>query len=125
MLTLGWVTLLLLIVLFAGLPVAFSLGATSVLLVGLFDLPVKLIASTVFTSLDSFVVIAIPLFVLMSRILLDGKVGDDLFEVMNVWVRHLPGDSPSPRSWPAPSSRPSAGPGRPRRRPSGWWRTPR
>ncbi len=91
MLTLGWVTLLLLIVLFAGLPVAFSLGATSVLLVGLFDLPVKLIANTMFTSLDSFVVIAIPLFVLMSRVLLDGKVGDDLFEVMNVWVRHLPG----------------------------------
>jgi C4-dicarboxylate transporter, DctM subunit len=91
MLTLGWVTLLLLVVLFAGLPVAFSLGATSVLLVGLFDLPVKLIASTVFTSLDSFVVIAIPLFILMSRVLLDGKVGDDLFEVMNVWVRHLPG----------------------------------
>jgi C4-dicarboxylate transporter DctM subunit len=59
--------------------------------VGLFDLPVKIIASTMFTSLDSFVVIAIPLFVLMSRILLDGRVGDDLFEVMNVWVRHLPG----------------------------------
>lgn len=91
MITLGWVTLLLLIVLFAGLPVAFSLGATSVLLVGLFDLPVKLIASTMFTSLDSFVVIAIPLFILMSRLLLDGRVGDDLFEVMNVWVRHLPG----------------------------------
>jgi len=54
-------------------------------------LPVKIIASTMFTSLDSFVVIAIPLFVLMSRILLDGRVGDDLFEVMNVWVRHLPG----------------------------------
>jgi len=91
MMTLGWVTLLLLIVLFAGLPVAFSLGATSVLLVGLFDLPIKIIANTMFTSLDSFVVIAIPLFVLMSRILLDGRVGDDLFEVMNVWVRHLPG----------------------------------
>jgi C4-dicarboxylate transporter DctM subunit len=27
----------------------------------------------------------------MSRVLLDGRVGDDLFEVMNVWVRHLPG----------------------------------
>jgi C4-dicarboxylate transporter DctM subunit len=91
MMTLGWVTLLLLVILFAGLPVAFSLGATSILLVGLFDLPVKIIASTMFTSLDSFVVIAIPLFVLMSRILLDGRVGDDLFEVMNVWVRHLPG----------------------------------
>jgi C4-dicarboxylate transporter, DctM subunit len=91
MMTLGWVTLLLLIVLFAGLPVAFSLGTTSILLVGLFDLPMKIIANTMFTSLDSFVVIAIPLFVLMSRILLDGRVGDDLFEVMNVWVRHLPG----------------------------------
>jgi C4-dicarboxylate transporter, DctM subunit len=91
MITLGWVTFLLLTVLFAGLPVAFSLGATSVLLVGLFDLPMKIIANTMFTSLDSFVVIAIPLFVLMSRVLLDGRVGDDLFEVMNVWVRHLPG----------------------------------
>jgi C4-dicarboxylate transporter, DctM subunit len=91
MITLGWVTSLLLVVLFAGLPVAFSLGATSVLLIGLFDLPMKIIANTMFTSLDSFVVIAIPLFVLMSRVLLDGRVGDDLFEVMNVWVRHLPG----------------------------------
>jgi C4-dicarboxylate transporter DctM subunit len=91
MITLGWVTGLLLVVLFAGLPVAFSLGATSVLLIGLFDLPLKIIANTMFTSLDSFVVIAIPLFVLMSRVLLDGRVGDDLFEVMNVWVRHLPG----------------------------------
>ena len=91
MITLGWVTLLLLVVLFAGLPVAFSLGTTSVLLIALFDLPMKLIANTMFTSLDSFVVIAIPLFILMSRVLLDGRVGDDLFEVMNVWVRHLPG----------------------------------
>ena len=91
MITLGWVTLLLLIVLFAGLPVAFSLGTTSVLLIGLFGLPMKIIANTMFTSLDSFVVIAIPLFILMSRVLLDGRVGDDLFEVMNVWVRHLPG----------------------------------
>jgi C4-dicarboxylate transporter DctM subunit len=82
---------LLLVVLFAGLPVAFSLGTTSVLLIGLFDLPMKIIANTMFTSLDSFVVIAIPLFILMSRVLLDGRVGDDLFEVMNVWVRHLPG----------------------------------
>ena len=87
----AFVTLLLLAALFAGLPVAFSLGSTSVLLIFLFDLPMKIIANTVFTSLDSFVVIAIPLFVLMSRVLLDGRVGNDLFDVMNAWVRHLPG----------------------------------
>ncbi len=85
------VTLLLLAILFAGLPVAFSLGTTSVVLIGLYELPMKIIANTVFTSLDSFVVIAIPLFVLMSQVLLDGRVGDDLFGVMNAWVRHLPG----------------------------------
>jgi C4-dicarboxylate transporter DctM subunit len=91
MTSLAFVSLLLLCVLFAGLPVAFSLGATSVVLILLYDLPMKIIANTVYTSLDSFVIIAIPLFVLMSRVLLDGRVGDDLFGVMNVWVRHLPG----------------------------------
>jgi C4-dicarboxylate transporter, DctM subunit len=85
------VTLLLLVILFAGLPVAFSLGTTSIFLIYLYELPMKIVANTIFTSLDSFVVIAIPLFVLMSQVLLDGKVGDDLFEVMNAWVRHLPG----------------------------------
>ena len=91
MISFSLVSLLLLAILFAGLPVAFSLGTTSVLLIGLYALPMKIIANTIFTSLDSFVVIAIPLFVLMSQVLLDGRVGDDLFEVMNAWVRHLPG----------------------------------
>jgi C4-dicarboxylate transporter DctM subunit len=85
------VSLLLLLILFAGLPVAFSLGTTSVVLILLQELPAQILATTMYTSLDSFVVIAIPLFVLMSRVLLDGRVGDELFEVMNVWVRHLPG----------------------------------
>lgn len=91
MISFGLVSLLLLVILFAGLPVAFSLGTTSIILIAMYELPMKIIANTIFTSLDSFVVIAIPLFVLMSQILLDGKVGDDLFEVMNAWVRHLPG----------------------------------
>ena len=85
------VILLLLVILFIGLPVAFSLGTTSLLLVFLFGLPMKVVGSSIFTSLDSFVVLSIPLYVLMSQILLDGRVGDDLFDVANVWVRHLPG----------------------------------
>ncbi|WP_300525732.1 TRAP transporter large permease [Aminiphilus sp.] len=86
-----FVVALLLLVLFLGLPVAFALGSTSVLLILLYDLPMKIIGTTLFSSLDSFVLLAIPLFVLMSQILLDGRIGDDLFEVMNAWVRHLPG----------------------------------
>jgi len=82
---------IILLLLFAGLPVAFSLGSVSVLLLFFYDLPLKIIGSTVFGSLDSFVLLAIPLFVMMSQVLLDGRIGDDLFDTVNVWVRHLPG----------------------------------
>ncbi|MDR1741893.1 MAG: TRAP transporter large permease [Synergistaceae bacterium] len=85
------VTLLLLFVLFLGLPVSFSLGVTSLSLILYYGLPLKLVGQTIFTSMDSFVLIAIPLYILMSQVLLDGHIGDDLFEVMNAWVRHLPG----------------------------------
>lgn len=82
---------LLLVILFMGLPVAFSLGTTSILLIIMNDLPVNIVGSTMYTSLESFTILAIPLFILMSQVLLEGRVGDDLFEVMNAWVRHLPG----------------------------------
>lgn len=91
MLSLAAVGALLLTILFAGLPVAFSLGSTSALLIWLQDLPAGIIGHTLFSSLDSFVLLAVPLFILMSQILLEGKVGDGLFDAMNVWVRHLPG----------------------------------
>ncbi|PIE54583.1 MAG: C4-dicarboxylate ABC transporter permease [Dethiosulfovibrio peptidovorans] len=82
---------LLFIVLFAGMPVAFSLGGTSILLAIIYDLPMKIVSQSIFSSLEGFVLLSIPLFVLMSQILLDGRIGDDLFNVMNAWVRHLPG----------------------------------
>lgn len=82
---------ILLFILALGLPVAFSLGFTSLILIQAFNLPMKLIGTTLWSSLDSFNTLSIPLYVLMSQVLLDGKVGDDLFDVMNTWVRHLPG----------------------------------
>lgn len=91
MLSFSLVVLLLIGVLFMGLPVAFSLGGTSLLLIALFDLPMKIVGTTMFSSLESFTILSIPLFVLMSQVLLDGRIGDDLFDVMNAWVRHLPG----------------------------------
>jgi len=91
MITFIVVLAIILLLLFAGLPVAFSLGSASVLLLFFYDLPLKIIGSTVFGSLDSFVLLAIPLFVMMSQVLLDGRIGDDLFDTVNVWVRHLPG----------------------------------
>ena len=46
------VILLLMLILCMGLPVAFSLGATSVALIFLFGLPLKVVGATMFSSLD-------------------------------------------------------------------------
>ena len=91
MLSFVLIVCVLLVLLAIGLPVAFSLGATSLTLIWLYDLPMRIVGLTVFSALEGFVLLAVPLYILMSQILLSGKVGDNLFEVMNVWVRHFPG----------------------------------
>ncbi len=85
------VVAILLVILCMGLPVAFSLGFTSLVLLLMYALPVKVVGATIWSSLDSFNTLSIPIYILMAQFLLDGKVGDDLFNVMNTWVRHLPG----------------------------------
>ncbi len=78
-------------VLVIGLPVAFGLGSTSVILAFFNDISLNFLTITVLESVNSFTLLAIPLFVIMSQILLVGKVGDSIFEAINTWVRHLPG----------------------------------
>lgn len=87
-------TILLLVLLFSGLPVAFALALSGVAGITVYlggegamaQLPI-----IGYKSLDDFVLAAIPMYVLMSQILLVGKVGNDLFELANKWLRHLPG----------------------------------
>lgn len=86
--------ILLMGLLLCGLPVAFSLGAAG--LTGMFFFgggvtALSQIPIIAYKSLDDFVITAIPLYVLMSHILLAGKVGSDLYEVASKWFRHLPG----------------------------------
>ena len=87
-------TLLLLILLASGLPVAFSLGLGGVAGMILFmggDGALAQVPIIGYKSLDDFVLTAVPMYILMSQILLTGKVGNDLFELANKWLRHLPG----------------------------------
>lgn len=87
-------TALLLLLLAAGMPVAFALS-----MAGLVGMYFFMTGSAVFTqvpmiaykTLDDFVITAVPLYILMSHILLSGKVGNDLFELGSKWLRHLPG----------------------------------
>ncbi len=85
---------LLLTLLVLGLPVAFSLSTAG--LMGMFVFmgggdALTQIPILAYKALDDFVLTAVPLYILMSQILLTGKVGVDLFELGNKWLRHLPG----------------------------------
>jgi C4-dicarboxylate transporter DctM subunit len=83
---LGLIALLL-----TGLPVAFGLVTFGTLLIVAKGLPLALIPSNLFGGVNDFVLLAVPLFLLMSKILLRGGVGRDLFVAVQSWVGHLPG----------------------------------
>ncbi|GMG84031.1 TRAP transporter large permease subunit [Paralimibaculum aggregatum] len=77
--------------LLAGVPVAFALGGIGLgmLLAGGFS---PLMApQAVLSTLDGFILLAVPLFLLMSNVLLKGGVGRDLFAAVQAWVGHWPG----------------------------------
>ena len=79
-------------ILVVGLPVAFGLGSTSVILALFHDnISLSYLTITVLESVNSFTLLAVPLFIIMSQVLLVGKVGDSIFDTINAWVRHLPG----------------------------------
>ena len=82
----------LILLLLIGFPVAFSLGMIGMVgftalmgQQGLIQMP--LIA---YKTLDEFILSSVPLYILLSQILLAGKVGNDLYEVASKWVRHFP-----------------------------------
>ena len=72
-------------------PVAFALGALGIVLLWAKGLPMIAIPQRLFGTMDSFELLAVPLFLLMSNVLLKGGVGRDLFASVQAWVGHWPG----------------------------------
>ena len=86
-----YIGLALLVLLFIGVPVAFSLAGLGAVLLWLKGLPMAMLAQNLQGALNNFVLLSVPLFLLMSNILLKGGVGRDLFEAVQKWVGHWPG----------------------------------
>ncbi len=86
-----WVFPLLLFLLLFGLPIGIALftSALVVLLVNNFD--VMNMAHTMYQTLDSFLLSSLPLFMLMANILFRANIGEDLFELLNVFLRRIRG----------------------------------
>ena len=85
--------LALLLFLALGMPVAFSLGIVSFIVLWVLTGPSALQAlpEVYFSSLDSFTLTAVPLYVLMASVLNESKASDDLYAMIEAWFGHLPG----------------------------------
>jgi len=74
-----------------GVPVAFALGGLGLILMWFADLSPVMVPQALYSTTDSFVLLSVPLFLLMSNVLLKGGVGRDLFAAVQSWVGHWPG----------------------------------
>lgn len=83
---------LLFFLLFAGLPIAISLGLASFLSIYFFTTdPLPDLAGKIFSGLNHFPLMAIPFFVLAGNIFTGGGVAKRLINLTNAWVGHIPG----------------------------------
>lgn len=82
---------LLILLLVLRVPVAFALGGLGIVLLAYFPLPLMGVPQILYGAMDSFELLAIPMFLLMSNILLKAGVGKDLFSAVQSWIGHLPG----------------------------------
>ena len=84
-----------LLVLFAllllGVPVAFALAGTGLAMLVFGGFSPLMAPQAVLSTLDGFILLAVPLFLLMGNVLLKGGVGRDLFAAVQAWVGHWPG----------------------------------
>jgi C4-dicarboxylate transporter DctM subunit len=75
----------------AGFPVAIALGLSGAAGLLITGQSLYIVSDALYSALDNFVLLAIPLFILMSRILMKTGMGDEIFEAINVFTRHIPG----------------------------------
>jgi C4-dicarboxylate transporter DctM subunit len=81
----------LILVLLTGVPVFAGLTLFSVGLLYIVEGRLGGVGDLVFGHLDSYLLVAIPLFTLMAHFMIRGKVVDDLFGAAHTLLRHFPG----------------------------------
>src|SRR6185312_14339406 len=82
-----------LLMLLSGIPVAFGLGAISIVFLLLFHGfdSMHVVAETFWSGLDDFTLVAIPMFVMMGAAIGSSPAGKDLYEALDRWLYRLPG----------------------------------
>ncbi len=83
-----------LLMLFAGVPIAFALWFSGLMAVLVFHLSsLTQVAQSLYSTLDNFILLAIPFFILTGNIIVRGNVATPLFSLIQMLTRRLPGGS--------------------------------
>ena len=77
----------------SGAPVAFGLGAISIVFVLLFQGfdALHVVAETFYSGLNDFTLVSIPMFVMMGAAIGSSPAGKDLYEALDRWLYRIPG----------------------------------
>ena len=75
----------------SGLAVGFSLLSAGIVGLLILGKPLSTVVHVTFQTIDNFVFVAVPLFIFMSEVLLRGKIGDDLFDFINMFLGKIKG----------------------------------
>ena len=79
------------ILLLIGVPISISIGASAVLGCLVLDYPMMVIGQKMVTGIDSYLLIAIPLFILAGNLMNAGKITDKIFSFAKELVGWIPG----------------------------------
>lgn len=77
--------------LLVGLPIAFSMGTAGIIFFNLNEVPLIAIAQKILTGTDSFVLLAIPLYILAGELMETGGIARRILELAGALVGHIRG----------------------------------
>ncbi len=82
-----------LVVMFAGMPIAFALGAVATVFMIVFmpAASVDTIAQNVYEEMASITLLSIPLFILKGSAIGRSRAGQDLYGALHAWMHRIPG----------------------------------
>jgi len=79
------------VLVFLRVPISFALGCSSVFTLVYLHVPLLVMLNQMYTSLNSYPLLAVPFFMLLGRLMNDGGITDRLVKVSDAWVGHING----------------------------------
>ena len=83
---------LMVVLLFTGLEIWVAIGLSALLPMAIFNLaPLEVLPQMMMSSIDSWVLLSVPFFILAGAIIAASSIGQRLVDLVNAWVGALPG----------------------------------